>query len=86
MAQLSAAALETSLNGSDTNRRYFQVTKSVNSRSIGGSGTTTMFYVTALTYNASRTTVKPGTSRWCTTTDADITIDQRNAVYTAMAN
>ena len=80
MAQLSAAALETSLNGSDTNRRYFQVMKSINL------GATTMFYVTALTYDATRTTVKPGTSRWCTTTDADATNTQRDAVYTAMAN
>ena len=80
MAQLSAAALETSLNGSDTNRRYFQVMKSINL------GATTMFYVTALTYDATRTTVKPGTSRWCTTTDADGTTTQRDAVYTAMAN
>ena len=80
MAQLSAAALETSLNGSDTNRRYFQVMKSINL------GATTMFYVTALTYDATRTTVKPGTSRWCTTTDADATTTQRDAVYTAMAN
>ena len=80
MAQLSAAALETSLNGSDTNRRYFQVMKSINL------GATTMFYVTALTYNATRATVKPGTSRWCTTTDANGTTTQRDAVYTAMAN
>lgn len=80
MAQLTAAALETSLNGSDTNRRYFQVVKSVNN------GATSQFYVTALTYDTSRPAIKHGTSRWCTTTDANATTVQRDAVYTAMAN
>lgn len=80
MAQLTAAALETSLNGSDTNRRFFQVVKSVNN------GATSQFYVIALTYASARSTVRPGTARWCTTTDADSTTTQRDAVYTAMAN
>lgn len=80
MAQLTAAALETALNGSDTNRRYFQVIKSVNN------GTTSQFYVTALTYATARPAVKNGTTRWCTTTDSDATNTQRDAVYTAMAN
>ena len=80
MAQLTAAALETSLNGSDTNRRFFQVVKSVNN------GATSQFYVIALTYASARSTVRPGTARWCTTTDADSTATQRDAVYTAMAN
>ena len=80
MAQLTAAALETSLNGSDTNRRFFQVVKSVNN------GATSQFYVIALTYASARSTVKPGTARWCTTTDANSTTAQRDAVYTAMAN
>ena len=80
MAQLTAAALEAALNGSDTNRRYFQVTKSINL------GATTMWYVTALTYSSSRSTVRPGRSRWCTTTNANATNTQRDAVYTAMAN
>jgi len=80
MAQLTAAELETSLNGSDTNRRFFQVVKSRNN------GATSQFYVIALTYATARPSVKPGTSRWCTTTDADGTTTQRDAVYTAMAN
>ena len=80
MAQLTAQALEDSLNGSDTNRRFFQVTKSVNN------GATSQFYVIALTYASARSTVKPGTARWCTTTDANGTTTQRDAVYTAMAN
>ncbi len=80
MAQLTAAALEAALNGSDTNRRFFQVTKSYDL------GATSMYYVTALTYSSSRSTVKPGTSRWCTTTEADATNTHRDAVYTAMAN
>ena len=80
MAQLTAAALETSLNGSDTNRKFFQVVKSVNN------GATSQFYVIALCYAAARSTVKPGTARWCTTTDANATTVQRDAVYAAMAN
>jgi len=80
MAQLTAAQLETSLNGSDTNRRFFQVVKSVNN------GLTSQFYVIALTYATARSTVRPGTARWCTTTDSDGTTTQRDAVYTAMAN
>lgn len=80
MAQLTAAALETSLNGSDTNRRFFQVVKSVNN------GATSQFYVIALCYNSGRPSIKHGTSRWCTTTDANATTVQRDAVYTAMAN
>lgn len=81
MAQLTAAALETALNGSDTNRRFFQVTKS---RAL--TATTDMFYVLALTYDSSRSTVRPGTSRWCTVTNTQTTNQQRDAVYTAMAN
>lgn len=81
MAQLTAAALEAALNGSDTNRRFFQVMKS---RSL--TATTDMFYVLALTYAAARSTVKPGTARWCTVTNTDTTNQQRDAVYTAMAN
>ena len=80
MAQLTAAALEASLNGSDTNRRFFQVVKSVNN------GATSQFYVIALTYATARPTIKNGTARWCTTTDSDGTTTQRDAVYTAMAN
>ena len=81
MAQISAATLEAALNGTDTNRRFFQVTKS---RAL--TATTDQFYVTALTYSSSRSTVKPGTSRWCTTTNSQTTNQQRDAVYTAMAN
>lgn len=81
MAQISAQTLEDSLNGTDTNRRYFQVSKSVSLTS-----TTDMFYVIALTYDATRSTVRPGTSRWCTTTNTQTTAQQRDAVYTAMAN
>ena len=53
MAQLTAAALEAALNGSDTNRRFFQVTKSYDL------GSTSMYYVTALTYSSSRSTIRP---------------------------
>jgi len=80
MAQLTAAALETALNGSDTNRKFFQVMKSVQN------GTTSQFLVLALCYASSRPSVKTGTTRWCTTTDANGTTTQRDAVYTAMAN
>jgi len=81
MAQISAATLEASLNGSDTNRKFFQVVKS---QSL--TATTDMFYVIALCYSSSRSTVKPGTSRWCTTTNTNTTAQQRDQVYTAMAN
>ena len=81
MAQISAATLETSLNGSDTNRKVFQVTKS---QSL--TATTDMFYVIAGVYASTRSTVKPGTARWCTTTNTQTTAQQRDAVYTAMAN
>ncbi len=81
MARISAATLETSLNGSDTNRRYFQVDKSV-----ALSTTTDMFHVTALTYDATRSTVRSGTTRWCATTNTGTTAQQRDEVYTAMAN
>ena len=81
MAQISAATLEASLNGTDTNRRFFQVTKS---RAL--TATTDQFYVTALTYSSSRSTIRPGRSRWCTTTNTGTTAQQRDEVYTAMAN
>ena len=81
MAQISAQTLEDSLNGSDTNRKFFQVTKSQ-----ALTATTDMFYVTALCYASTRSTVRPGTSRWCTTTNTQTTAQQRDAVYTAMAN
>lgn len=80
MAQLTAAAMETALNGSDTNRKFFQVMKSKNN------GATSQFLVLALCYASTRSTVRPGVTRWCTTTDADATNTQRDAVYTAMAN
>ena len=81
MAQISAATLEASLNGSDTNRKFFQVVKSQ-----ALTATTDQFYVIALCYAATRSTVKPGTSRWCTTTNTQTTALQRDAVYAAMAN
>jgi len=81
MAQISAQTLEDSLNGSDTNRKFFQVVKSMSLTS-----TTDMFYVIALCYASTRSTVRPGTSRWCTTTNTQTTAQQRDAVYTAMAN
>lgn len=81
MAQISAATLEASLNGSDTNRKFFQVTKSQVL-----TATTDMFYVIAGVYVTARPAVRAGTARWCTTTNTQTTAQQRDAVYTAMAN
>lgn len=81
MPQISAQTLEDSLNGADTNRKFFQVMKSQVL-----TGTTDMFYVQALCYAVSRPAVRPGTTRWCTTANTQTTAQQRDAVYTAMAN
>lgn len=81
MPQISAQTLENSLNGTDTNRKFFTVTKS-----SAMTATKDGFYVLAGIYAASRPDVRPGTARWCTATNTGTTAQQRDEVYAAMVN
>ena len=81
MARITAAALETALNGTDTNRKYFQVIKSEWRTTLLDA-----FLVQAGVYQTANPAIRHGTTRWCVTTVSGDAAAQATEVITAMAN